>query len=261
MSDGSTRANFILQELQRNGRVDAEELSKRFAVNSSTIRRDLEKLERQHLLRRIHGGAVPADILAYSSYDQDLTFQVNMSKQFAEKERIAQAAIKLIQPGDTIALSPGTTTTCLARHIRYSQLRNLTVVTNAANIAMELASVPGITLTLIGGLLLPDFFALVGPLTEQFLKEVYVTRAFIGVTGLHPVHGLTGPNQLEAWTHRLTIERAQQTIVLADHTKLDRIALYAIAPITAIHTLITDREASPDTLSQLKELTIAVQTV
>lgn len=261
MPDGNTRTDFILQELRQHGRVNAEELSKHLEVNSSTIRRDLEKLERQHLLRRIHGGAVPADIFSYSSYDQDLTFQVNMNKQLAEKERIAQAALDLIQSGDTIALSPGTTTTYLARQIHHSQLRSLNVVTNAVNIAMELASVPGITLTLTGGLLLPDFFALVGPATEQHLKELYVTKAFIGVTGLHSLHGLTGPNQLEAFTHRVTIERAQQTIVLADHTKLERIALYAIAPITAIQTLITDRDASPETLSQLRDLGIAVQEV
>jgi DeoR/GlpR family transcriptional regulator of sugar metabolism len=261
MSDGNTRIDFILQALRQHGRVDAEDLSRHLAVNSSTIRRDLEKLERQHLLRRIHGGAVPVDILSYSTYDQDLTFQLNMSQHLAEKERIAHAALDLIQPGDTIALSPGTTTTYLARQIRHAQLRNLHVVTNAVNIAMELASLPELTLTLTGGLLLPDFFALVGPSTEQHLKELYVNRAFIGVTGLHPLHGLTGPNQLEAFTHRVTIERARQTIVLADHTKLERVALYTIAPITAIHTLITDCAAPPQTISQLRDLSINVLAV
>lgn len=258
MADGNRRTDFILQELRGKGRVDAEELSKQLEVNASTIRRDLEKLERQHLLRRIHGGAVPIDILSYSTYDQDLTFQVNMKQQLAEKERIAQAALSLIQSGDTIALSPGTTTTYLARALRHSHLRNLNVVTNAVNIAMELTGMPGLSLTLTGGLLLPDFFALVGPSTEQRLRELYVTRAFIGVTGLHPLHGLTGPNQLEALTHRVTIERAQQTIVLADHTKLDRVALYPIAPIRAIHMLITDHGASPEILSQVRACGIDV---
>lgn len=258
MADGNRRTDFILQELQKNGRVDAEELRKRLEVNASTIRRDLEKLERQHLLRRIHGGAVPIDILSYSTYDQDLTFQVNMKRQLVEKERIAQAALALIQSGDTIALSPGTTTTYLARALRQSQLRNLNIVTNAVNIAMELAGMPGLSLTLTGGLFLPDFFALVGPSTEQRLKELYVTRAFLGVTGFHPLHGLTGPNQLEALTHRVTIERAQQTIVLADHTKLNQVALYPIAPIHAIRMLITDHDASPEVLSQVRECGIDV---
>lgn len=261
MSDVTTRADFILQELKRNGRVDADNLSKQFAVNSSTIRRDLERLERQNLLRRVHGGAVPVDILSYSSYGYDLTFQKNLGKQLDEKAGIALAAANLVEPGDTIALSPGTTTTYLARNIRQLQLSNLTVVTNAVNIAMELAGLPGVNLTVIGGILLPDFFALVGPSAEQSLGQVYISKAFIGVTGLHPVHGLTGPNQLETLTHRVMMQRAQQVIVLADHTKLDRVALYPIAPLTIMHTLITDCHASSTTLSQLREQGIDVQTV
>src|SRR5258708_29834249 len=105
MSDVTIRADFILQELRRNGRVDAEDLSKRLAVNSSTIRRDLERMERQHLVRRIHGGAVPVDTLSYSTYAYDLTFQKNMGKQLDEKVSIAQLAAQMIEPGATIALS------------------------------------------------------------------------------------------------------------------------------------------------------------
>src|SRR6266568_3135569 len=166
MADVTLRAEFILQELRRNGRVDADDLSKRLLVNASTIRRDLERLEKQNLLRRIHGGAVPVDAFAYSAYVTELTFQKNMQKQLDEKARIAQAALQLIEPGESIALSPGTTTTYLARAIRQAALPNLNVVTNAVNIAMELVGLPGLSLTLIGGLLLPDFFALVGPSAE-----------------------------------------------------------------------------------------------
>jgi DeoR/GlpR family transcriptional regulator of sugar metabolism len=123
---------------------------------------------------------------------------------------------------------------------------------------MELTGVQGITLTLTGGLLLPDFFALVGPLAEQSLNQMYVAKAFIGVTGLSPEYGLTGPNQLEALTHKLTMQRAQRTIALVDHTKLGRVALHTIAPISSLHTLITDHEAPPAMLSGLKELGIDV---
>ncbi|HEX4208625.1 MAG TPA: DeoR/GlpR family DNA-binding transcription regulator [Ktedonobacteraceae bacterium] len=261
MSDVARRTELILQELRQHGRVSAETLSKQLTVNSSTIRRDLEKLERQNLLRRIHGGAVPVDTLSYSAYQNDLTFQKNMVELLDEKTRIAQAALSLLQSGDTIALSPGTTTTILARGIRYAQLQNLTVVTNALNIAMELNGVPGINLTVAGGILLPDFFALVGPLAEQSLSQMYVSKAFIGVNGLHPEHGLTSPNQLEALTHRVTLQRAQCTIVLADHTKLGRVSLHSIAPISAMHTLITDTDAPCDLLADLKNQGIDVQAV
>lgn len=258
---GTKRADAILEELIRHGRVTVEDLSQQFQVNSSTIRRDLERMERQNLLRRVHGGAVPVDTLAYSTYAYDLTFQENMSKQVEEKTRIALAAAHLIQPGDTIALSPGTTTTHLARSIRHLQIQHLTVITNAVNIAMELAGLPDINITLTGGLLLSDFFALVGPLAEQSLNQMYVAKAFVGFTGLSPEYGLTGPNQLEALTHRITLQRAQRTIILADHTKLGRVALHHVAPITAMHTLVTDRDASPDLVAKFQAAGIEVHQV
>jgi DeoR/GlpR family transcriptional regulator of sugar metabolism len=257
MSEAAKRVDFILQELMMNGRVLAEDLSQRLQVNTSTIRRDLEKLEKQKLLRRVHGGAVPLDNLSYT-YADDLTFQKNMGQHTEEKMRIAMAALHHIHPGDTLALSPGTTTTQLARCIRRAPIPNLTVVTNAVNIAMELAGVSGLTLTLTGGLLLPDFFALVGPMAEQGLSQMFVAKAFVGVTGLSSEYGLTGPNQLEALTHRVTIQRSQRTYVLADHTKLGKVALHAIAPITAVHHIITDNEANQEIIAQLRANDIEV---
>jgi DeoR/GlpR family transcriptional regulator of sugar metabolism len=215
-------------------------------------------MEQQHLLRRVHGGAVNVDMIAYSAYGYDLTFQENIGKMVEEKTRIAQAALDLIKPGDAIALSPGTTTTYLARAIRHAQIQPLTVVTNAVNIAMELNGLKGITLTLTGGLLLTNFFALVGPLAEQSLSLMYAGKAFLGVTGLSAEYGLTGPNQLEALTHKLTMQRAKCTIILADSSKVGHVALHSIAPITAMHTLITDRAAPAEQIAQLRKLGIDV---
>jgi DeoR/GlpR family transcriptional regulator of sugar metabolism len=251
------RAEFILQELLRKGRVSVESLSEQLQVNPSSIRRDLERLEQQKLLRRVHGGAVPADMLTYTAYDRGLTFQENVGQQAEEKARIALAAAHLIGPGDTIAISPGTTTAQLARSIR--QITNLTVITNAINVAMELAGLRDITLILTGGLALPDFFALVGPLAEQNLRQMYVDKAFIGVTGLSLENGLTGPNQLEAYTNQVMISRARQTIILADHTKLGRVAPYHIAPISAMHTLVTDTAAPAEVVRALEAPGITVQ--
>lgn len=261
MRNSAARAEHILQELLRSGMVTVEALSVALDVDASTIRRDLEKLERQHLLRRVHGGATQVDALSYTAYAHDLTFQDNMGRQVAEKTQIALAAARLIQPGDTIALSPGTTTTHLARALRQLQIPNLTVVTNAANIAMELAGQRNITLVLTGGMLLPDFFALVGPMAEQNLSELYTDKAFVGMHGVSVEQGLTGPNQLEALTFRSTMQRARRTIVLADHTKIGRVALYRIAPITAMHLLITDSAASPEILQQIEQCPIEVQVV
>jgi DeoR/GlpR family transcriptional regulator of sugar metabolism len=259
MGNKTERTELILQELLANGRIEVESLSQQLEVNASTIRRDLEQMERQGMLRRVHGGAVPVDTLSYSTYAYNLTFQENVEKNAEAKAQIALAAAQQIKAGDTIALSPGTTTSQLARTIRHFQISNLTVVTNAINIAMELAGLPNINLIMTGGLLLPDFFALVGPQAEQSLSEMYVAKAFVGVTGLSIQHGLTGPNQLEALTHRLTLQRAKQTIVLADHTKLEQVALYRICPLSMVSTLITDQSASPEMLKNFRNAGLEVQ--
>jgi len=244
------RMELILQELLQKKRISADELSRTLGVNASTIRRDLEELERKNLLRRTHGGAIPIDILSFSGYSLGMTIKENMGRWMSEKTAIALEASKLVQAGDTIALSPGSTTTLLAQTIRRLQIPKLTVVTNAVNIAMELAGLPNLTMVVIGGLLLSDFFALAGPIAEQSLAQMFVDKAFMGVTGISLKHGLSGPNQLEALTHRATIKQARQVILLADHSKLERVALYHIAPLQQAYILITDNGASPSLVKE-----------
>ena len=258
MSKNSARSEHILQELLRHGEVNVDALSSVLEVDASTIRRDLERLERQGLLRRIHGGAIREDVVAYNAYANGLTFQGNMQRDVEQKARIAEAALQLIAPGNTIALSPGTTTTILARAIRQMQPANLHVVTNAANIALELMGTPGIEVTLTGGMLLADFFALVGPLAEQSLDDLYIDTAFLGTHAISAEHGLTGPNQLEALTYRATMRRARRAVVVGDHTKVGRVALYRIAPANAAHVLVTDRSADAHELAALRALGLDV---
>lgn len=252
------RRDYILEELLRNKRVRVEELSRFFQVNTSTIRRDLETLEQKNLLRRTHGGAVPIDVLSYSAYSQNLSFQENMSRMVKEKTAIASAAADMITPGESVALSPGTTTTFLARTIRHRQIPDLTVLTNAANIAMELAGLPNMTLILTGGILLFDFFALAGPLAEQSLEQMFVGKAFLGIAGLSLTHGLTGPNQLETLTHRTAMEHAREVYILADHSKIGQVALFSISPLKNINTLVTDGKTPKNVIEILEKQHIRV---
>lgn len=252
------RESFILGELLRSGEVKVDDLSRRLAVNSSTIRRDLEKLERQRLIKRVHGGAVPVDTLTRGSFSHDLVFQANMSQNTEEKTNIALAAARLIRSGDTIMLSTGTTVAHLARAIRHLNIGGLTVVTNAVNIAIELAGLRDIDLLVSGGTVLPDFFAMVGPMAEQSLRQVYVKKAFIGVAGLSLTHGMTQPNAMQALAHRIIIEQAEQVIVLADSSKIGKVALYHTAPITAMHTFITGADAPAEAVSTLRSMGIEV---
>jgi DeoR/GlpR family transcriptional regulator of sugar metabolism len=255
------RSELILQELLRAGSLSVEDLAQRLGVDASTIRRDLMRLEQRQLLKRVHGGAIQIDPLAYNTYGDDLTFQRSMQQHVEEQTRIALAATRLIEPGDSIALSPGATTTYMARAIRHMPIARLTVVTNALNIAMELAGLRNVTLTLVGGILLSDFFATVGPMAEHNLHELYTSKAFISAHGLSVEHGLTGPNQLEALTYRAMMQRARQTIVLADQSKIGHVALYRIAPATAMQTLITGGAAPPEAIEELERLGIGVQRV
>lgn len=260
MKNKLNRQDQILQELLCKSQVNVEALSRRFGVNTSTIRRDLEQLERKNLLKRIHGGAVPVDALSYYAFGQGLTFRDNITDSVDEKTAISMAAAAMISRGESISISPGTTTTILARAIRNSRVSNLTVVTNAVNIAMELAGSSEITLVLTGGILLSDFFALAGPITESNLAQMHVDKAFIGVTGFSLTHGLTGPNQLEAHTHLAAMENAKEVIVLADHSKLNQVALYTVAPLEKVHVLITDSKAPKPLLKEIKDRGIRVIT-
>jgi DeoR/GlpR family transcriptional regulator of sugar metabolism len=123
---------------------------------------------------------------------------------------------------------------------------------------MELSSMPGVTLIVIGGIILPDFFAVVGPLSELSLSELYVDKAFMSVAGVSVEHGLTGPNQLEALAYRAMMQRAGRTVVLADHSKLGRVALYRIAPLAAAYVVITDDDADAQALQSMKAAGIEV---
>jgi len=255
------RSELIMQELLRAGSLSVEDLAQRLGVDASTIRRDLIRLEQRQLLKRVHGGAIPIDPFANSSRSEDLSFQRSMQQHIEEQTRIALAATRLIEPGDSIALSPGSATTYLARAIRHLPITRLTVVTNAMNIAMELSGVLNITLTVVGGIMLSDFFATVGPMAEHNLHELYTNKAFISAHGLSIEHGLTGPNQLEALTYRAMMQRARQTIVLADHSKLEHVAFYRIAPVTAMQTLITDSGTPPETVHTFEEHGVQVHIV
>lgn len=255
------RHKIILQDLARHGSISVEDLAQRLNVDSSTIRRDLMQLEQRQQLKRVHGGAIPNDPISSASYTDDLSFQHSMQQHIDEQTRIALAATKLIEPGDSIALSPGSATTYLARALRHMSNTRLTIVTNALNIAMELTGLPHISLTLVGGMLWSDTFATVGPMAEHNLAELYTSKAFLSAPGLSAEHGLSGSNQLEALTYRAMIQRARQTIVLADHSKIGNVALHRIAPITSIHTLITDRNAPAAIINQLRQHNINIQQV
>jgi len=248
------RRRETLELLRIEGRVLVRELAKRFRTSLITIRKDLESLHHQGLIERTHGGALPVRTGALQ--DQSLQEKVRLHRQ--EKARIANAAVRMIRPGQVIILDSGTTTTAIARGCR--QIRNLTVVTNGTNIAAELAG-SEVEVILTGGSLRKNSFSLVGPLAEESLRKLSADLLFLAVDGFDVGYGLTTPNQLEARVNRAMAEAARRTIVVCDSSKFGRRSLSLIMAISSVHETITDRNIPKRDLKSLGEAEVEVTIV
>jgi DeoR family transcriptional regulator, aga operon transcriptional repressor len=246
------RLGVILEELSARGSVAVADLSGRLGVSAATVRRDLEHLEEQRLLTRTHGGAV-AQMVSY-----ELPLRYKSARRQEQKRRIGQEAALRVHDGGVIGLTGGTTTTEVAREIAD---RQLTVVTNALNIASELAIRPNIKLVVTGGIARPESYELVGPLADDMLADLHLDLAFVGADGITAADGLTTYHEIEAHTDRALMDRASRVVVVADGSKLGRIAFARICPVSEVDELITDDEADRARLSELREAGLAVTVV
>ncbi|HEY8347410.1 MAG TPA: DeoR/GlpR family DNA-binding transcription regulator [Symbiobacteriaceae bacterium] len=245
------RKRRILQMMQSGQAVTVLGLSKAFGVSESTIRRDLRELEQEGLLERTHGGAMPANPTR-----EELSFAEKTDQNRAEKMAIAKVAASLVHDGASVILDAGTTTLEIARVLKHR--RNLTVVTNAYTIAAELADAPGIEVIVTGGSVKGNTLALVGPLAERALDEINADILFLGTNGLDLERGLTTPTPAEASVKRRMIAAARKVVVVADHTKMRKIAFATIAPITSVHMVISDREMDQQLARELTSRGIQV---
>jgi DeoR family transcriptional regulator of aga operon len=239
------RRQHILQTIQKEGRALVGDLSRELRISQITIRKDLDYLQAKGLIQRSHGGALRIE----SSALADPTLQEKQKQNVEEKQRIAAAALELIAEGQCIILDSGTTTTAIARGLqRFSQL---TVVTNAVNIAAELAGT-NIEVVLIGGSLRKNSFSLVGPLAEDNLAEMHADILFLGVDGFDLDVGITTPNFLESRVNRAMIRAAREVVAVCDSSKFNRRSLSQIAPVRAVHRVITDQNLPRETAEALR---------
>ncbi len=245
------RQRKIVELVQRDGRVMVKDLGRRFATSLITVRKDLEQLHQKGLIHRAHGGALPVDAAAL----RDPTLHEKERRHRREKMRIGLAAARLVRPGHVIILDSGTTSTAVARATRH--IRNLTVITNAVNIAAELVGTD-VEVILTGGALRKNSFSLVGPLAEDSLRHVSADLLFLAVDGFDVRYGLTTPNQLEARVNRAMIESAKITVVVCDSSKFGKRSLSLIAPTSSVHHAITDSNISSKDLRALREAGIRV---
>lgn len=254
------RWNALLELLARDGRIEVEEAAAELAVSAATIRRDLDELAQQQMLTRTRGGAVGHNL----SYDLPLRYKT--ARRASEKQRIAAAVARMVEPGAVVGLNGGTTTTEIARAIATrGELSGsdgggpaVTVVTNALNIAHELAVRPQIKIVLTGGVARPQSFELMGPLATGVLNEVSLDLAVLGVDALDPERGASAHHEGEAGINRLMAGRAARVVVAADSSKLGRRAFARICALDEIEVLVTDTGATEEAVAPYTEAGVRV---
>jgi DeoR/GlpR family transcriptional regulator of sugar metabolism len=253
------RQDQILRLLQESGRLTIDELCSKLGASIATIRRDLEDLENRSLLKRTRGGAIPIGPLFYEPFRNDPSFQDKVSSFAEEKRRIARAAAQFVSEGQTVALSGGTTTTEVVRSLKM--LSNITIVTNAVNVAMELSNRKDIDVIVTGGHLRGNWFTLIGPLANQASEMIFADIMFLGVDGIDAEHGLTCTNASEAEFLRRVANHSKQRVVVCDHSKLGAISKWRLCPTQEIQSLITDSGASDEAVAPFEKLGIQVSRV
>ena len=240
------RQQTILEEIERAGSVSVAALSESLGVSDMTVRRDLEELSAQKLLRKVHGGAVPLPKTATEPH-----FAQKQRLNRAEKRAIAGAALGFVNDGDTVALSAGTTTCQIAAALRRDR-GSFTFVTNSTNVALTLQENGWEQIVLSGGMFRTPSDALVGPFADRTLRTLNADVLFLGVHGVHPDAGLTTPNIAEAETDRCLVDAAQKVVVVADHSKLGVVALARIVPLSRVDVFVTDEQAPAEMLREIE---------
>jgi DeoR family glycerol-3-phosphate regulon repressor len=227
-------------------------LARKLGVSTQTIRRDLAHLERQGLVRRTYGGAITRDALERS----EPAFVAREATRAAEKRAIAQTALALLRRGETIFFDASTTVLTLVRLLPDDWQGE--IVVTALPAAMEVSRLPGVQLTVVGGEFRFSSRSLGGPLAEEMLQRLCVDTAYISARGLDLQRGLMEAHAGEAALKRIILGNAERTIVLVDSSKLGATATHRIAPLSAVHTLITDGQAPADMVAGMRKQDIEV---
>jgi DeoR/GlpR family transcriptional regulator of sugar metabolism len=240
------RREKIIELLREDGHAKVIVLSKIFKVTEVTIRQDLEKLEKEGHLKREHGGAFLKNV---ESNVRNITLR--NQDNLPDKAVIASRALKFIKDGDTIILDSGSTTTEIAKIIRG--FKNLTVITNALNIALILGGEPGISLVLTGGEFKAPTLSLTGQKAADFFSNLHVDKLFLATAGISLKSGLTYPSISDIVVKRAMIEAADVIVLVADSTKIGKNSFASLGALSLIDYLITDSKIKEKDRDIMKE--------
>ncbi|MGP8252457.1 MAG: DeoR/GlpR family DNA-binding transcription regulator [Terracidiphilus sp.] len=227
--------------------IDVETLCRELKTSEASVRRDLGALESQRLLKRVYGGAIP--IQAPGEY------AVESAKLSEEKDHIARLATNLIEDGQTVIIDGGTTATAVARALAGKRIH---VITNSLPIAEVLESDREIELTLTGGYLDPRIRVMLGPFCEQMLGAIRADVVIMGMGGITEA-GFSNNNTLVVGSEKKMIEVADKLIVVADHTKFGRGAIFPVAPLDAADIVVTDAVLGQEYIDLLRRHSIDVR--
>jgi DeoR family transcriptional regulator, aga operon transcriptional repressor len=245
------RQKQILSLLSQQGRLSVAEIVTQFSISEATARRDLESLASQGKAQRVHGG-----VIAVEQAPPELPILEREKEQEEEKTRIGRAAASLVGNNETVFLGSGTTVLEIARHLRDH--KNLTVITNSLPVLNILAGQNDITVVSLGGMLRESELSFIGHITEQALVEVRADKVFMGTRGVSLEHGLTNDYLQETLTDRAILKSGREVIIVADHTKVNRVATVLLAPLSQMHIFVTDSQADKKFTQALKRQEIQV---
>lgn len=247
------RQRRILEIVERSGKVEVEQLANTLAVSVMTVRRDLTELDELGVIERVHGGA----LLPRQTTKKEELPVVERGKEKTEiKERIGRSVAGLIKDGEKIFLGSGSTTAAIASALLHH--RNLTVVTNALNIANILMAAPQIKIAIVGGFLRRSELSLIGYFAENALHGLQVDKLVIGIRGIDPVKGLTSDNMEELLTDQSIMSISKTVIVAADNSKFGHVAAIRTAPITSVTKIITNVGGPKDILQAIRQMGVQV---
>jgi DeoR/GlpR family transcriptional regulator of sugar metabolism len=238
------RQRELARLVERMGRLSVAQVCEQFSISEATARRDLEALSEQGLIQRVHGGAVlvrqaaPEEPILRRSHEQE-----------NEKERIGRATAALIQDGETVFLGSGTTVLQVAQHL---VTRNITIITNSLPVINLMSEKENITLIALGGLLRDSELSFIGHITEQALAELRADKVIIGARAVSFEHGLTNDYLPETMTDRAILKVGREVILVADHSKINRVSTTFLTPLTDVHKLVTDEQTPRTFITALK---------
>lgn len=245
------RRNEILNLIESGKPVKVGDLSQRFGVSESTIRRDLQELENGGVIQRTHGGAISVQ----SSFE--LSYQEKEVRNFEEKQKIARAAAELVKDGESVLLDSGTTTLQIALALRG---KSITIATNSMDVAQVFSDDSSVEVIVLGGSLRKSIRSLVGYLTNEMLDRLHFDKVFLAANAVDPELGVTTPNLIEAETKSHMVRAGKEVILVMDHSKIWEKSMCKICSLDEINLLLTDdglEESEVKGLSQYVQVQIA----